>query len=100
MKNYNKLYSNTYDVFNKDKKYKAESIFIDKIIQKYKRNTKSILELGSGTGSHAIFLTKKYSYTGVEKSGEMIKICEEKKIKAKIFKQDIRNLKLNKKVQK
>jgi len=97
MKNYNKLYSNTYDIFNKDKKYKEEAKFVDKIIQKYKKNSKTILELGTGTGSHAIFLAKKYNYTGVEKSGEMIKICEEKKIKAKIFKQDIRNLKLNKK---
>ena len=85
MKNYNKLYSNTYDIFNKDKKYKEESKFIDKIIQKYKKNSKSILELGTGTGSHAIFLAKKYNYTGVEKSSEMIKICEEKKNKSKNF---------------
>ena len=97
MKNYKKLYSNTYDIFNKDKKYKEEAKFINQIIQKYKKNSKSILELGSGTGSHAVFLSKKYNYTGVEKSSEMIKIYKEKKIKAKIFKQDIRKLKLNKK---
>ena len=95
----NKIFSSGdyYNLFYKDKDYQLEAKYIHKKIQEYKPNTNSILELGCGTGKHAINLTKYgYKILGIDKSVSMLK----KTIKAQNleFQQgDIRDIKLQNK---
>ena len=92
----NKIFSSGdyYDLFYEDKDYQLEANYIHKKIQEYKSNSYSILELGCGTGKHAINLTKfGYKILGIEKSDSMLN----KAIKAKNLefqKGDIREIKL------
>lgn len=70
------LYSRYYDLLYKDKDYDAESNYIIELIQRYKSNSESILELGSGTGKHAQRLANAgFKVTGVERSEEMVAIA-------------------------
>ena len=72
----NKIFSSGdyYNLFYKDKDYQLEAKYIHKKIQEYKLNTNSILELGCGTGKHAINLAKYgYEILGIDKSVSMLK---------------------------
>ena len=95
----NKIFSSGdyYNLFYKDKDYQLEAKYIHKKIQEYKLNANSILELGCGTGKHAINLAKYgYKILGIDKSLSML----EKTIKAKNLefqKGDIKELKLKNK---
>ena len=92
----NKIFSSGdyYDLFYQDKNYQLEAKYIHKKIQTYNLNSNSILELGCGTGKHAINLTKfGYKILGIENSESMLK----KAIKSKNLefqKGDIRKIKL------
>lgn len=96
-------YANYYDLFYKKKDYSAECDFLEKIFQKYQNfKVTAILDLGCGTGSHALILAKRgYQVFGVDFSPQMLKIAKQKakkknlKIKWKL--QDIRELSLNQK---
>src|SRR6476469_9101325 len=73
-------YSRYYDLLYKNKNYNAEANYIDTILKEHNIGN-DILELGSGTGNHATFLTQAgYVVTGVEKSLEMICASEAKQI--------------------
>ena len=52
----NKIFSSGdyYNLFYEDKDYQLEAKYIHEKIQEYKSNSNSILELGCGTGKHAI----------------------------------------------
>ena len=50
MKNFN-AYSRYYDLLYKDKDYQQKSKYVANQLKKYFPKTKSILELGSGSGS-------------------------------------------------
>ena len=67
-------YAEFYDLLYADKNYHDESIYIQKLLEKYSTiDCKSILELGSGTGKHACLLAEEgLSITGVEISCSMI----------------------------
>jgi SAM-dependent methyltransferase len=66
-------YSKYYDLLYKDKNYKEESDYIIKTIEKFSPKTKTILELGCGSGSHAEFLCQSgFQVTGIERSKEMV----------------------------
>jgi SAM-dependent methyltransferase len=54
-----------YDLIYRDKDYAAESDFVYKLIKKYTPGSKSVLELGCGTGIHARYLAEQ----GLEVSG-------------------------------
>ena len=56
----NKIFSSGdyYDLFYENKDYELEAKYVHKKIQEYKSNSTSILELGCGTGKHAINLAK------------------------------------------
>lgn len=94
-----KDYSKYYDLFYKDKNYKVEANFIINLIKKYKPKSHTILELGSGSGSHANFLCKKnYQVTGIEQSEEMVNYSLKKNIpNFRPVVGNITNFKLNKK---
>ena len=78
----NKIFSSGdyYDLFYDDKNYQLEAKYIHEKIQEYKSNSQKILELGCGTGKHAINLTKfGYEILGIEKSESMLKKTKNKK---------------------
>lgn len=66
-------YATYYDLFYTEKDYDAESAYIDFLLQRYYPNCHELLELGSGTGGHAIRLAERgYRLTGVDISNTMI----------------------------
>ena len=76
------LYSTYYDLLYKDKNYQAETDYINNLIQRHAPGSKSILELGSGTGKHARILAEKgYTIYGIERSAEMVEIARQVKQK-------------------
>ena len=98
-----KNYAKYYDLLYKDKDYEEECDFIEQAFQKYSNlKVKNILELGCGTGGHAVPLaSRKYEITGLDASTVMLNTAKEKssKLGLKIDPQlsDIRDFKLNKK---
>jgi len=71
-----KLYAKYYDLFYKNKDYKAETNYVHNIIQKNKPGSKTLLEFGSGTGKHGkFFVNLGYKVIGVERSSEMVDIA-------------------------
>jgi SAM-dependent methyltransferase len=72
-------YARYYDLLYRDKDYTAEAEFIDRLIQSKAPNTSTILELGCGTGNHALLLAKAgYRVHGVDLSAEMLKCAQER----------------------
>jgi SAM-dependent methyltransferase len=66
-------YSKYYDLLYRDKDYAGEAAYVHGLIQRHAPGAKSILELGSGTGKHAILLAEKgYRVTGVDQSEGMV----------------------------
>ncbi len=66
-------YSRYYDLLYRDKDYIGEAKFIHRLIQNHAPNGQSILELGCGTGNHAMLLAKEgYSIHGIDLSEEML----------------------------
>ncbi len=71
-----KLYSQYYDLLYQDKDYEAEADYIDHLIKSHRPASKSILELGAGTGKHAFLLANKgYQIVGLERSAHMVAIA-------------------------
>jgi SAM-dependent methyltransferase len=69
-------YARYYDLLYKDKDYAAEAEYVAGLIRKFHPSARSILELGSGTGIHAIHLAKRgYDVTGIDLSYDMINIA-------------------------
>lgn len=98
------LYAKYYDLLYKDKDYFGESEYINRLMEKFRPNSKSILDLGCGTGKHdIIFAENGYDVTGVELSENMMrkaKMNQEKNmqyLKLNFIQEDIRNLRLNRK---
>ena len=56
---YYKEYSYIYDNIYSNKNYKKEFDFILKYLKKYNPKSKSILDLGCGTGSYTKYFAKK-----------------------------------------
>jgi len=71
---FSSTYAGAYDALYGDKDYGAECDLIDRLIQTYKNGTvKSILDLGCGTGNHAIPLAHRgYEVVGVDRSESML----------------------------
>lgn len=96
-------YAKYYDLIYKDKDYKKECDYLEAIFSKFmKKHPKTILDLGCGTGGHAIPLAKRdYKVTGIDASEAMINIAYEKSKKdnqkIKFYVGRIQDFKLNKK---
>jgi SAM-dependent methyltransferase len=76
------LYNDYYDLLYQDKDYAKETAYITNIINQYNPATKSIVELGSGTGNYSSHLCSKgFSITGIEQSEHMHQISKEKGIR-------------------
>lgn len=72
-------YARYYDLLYGDKDYHAEADYIGALIDKYAPAAKSILDLGCGTGRHAILLaTKGWDVLGVDLSEEMVTVAHQR----------------------
>ncbi|MGC1307612.1 MAG: class I SAM-dependent methyltransferase [Phormidesmis sp.] len=66
-------YARYYDLLYRDKDYMGETKFIHDLIQIHAPQSKTILELGCGTGNHALLLAEEgYHLHGVDLSQEML----------------------------
>jgi SAM-dependent methyltransferase len=98
-----KKYGEYYDLIYKDKDYERECDFLENILQKYsKRHTKTILDIGCGTGGHAIPMAKRgYDVVGIDASEVMVERAQEKvkgtNLNLEFHVADIRNFNLRKK---
>ena len=73
-------YAQYYDLLYRDKDYEKETDFVEQIFRKFSRRPiKTILDLGCGTGGHAIPLARRgYNVTGIDASENMIAAAREK----------------------
>jgi len=99
---FDKGYADAYDLLYQDKDYEKECDYIEAIFKKYKYNPKTILDLGCGTGGHALILAERgYEITGVDRSTNMLEIArkkaKEKKLKIDFIKGDITKISLKRK---
>jgi SAM-dependent methyltransferase len=81
MKNvFGESYANAYDILYHDKDYEAECDLIERIFREYtSQPVRRVLDLGCGTGNHAIRLAKRsYEVTGVDRSDTMLHCAEHK----------------------
>jgi len=95
-------YSKIYDRLYEDKDYEKECDFIETLLKRYNVNGKRILDLGCGTGGHALILAGRgYFVTGVDISGEMLGKARIKAknagLKIEFIENDITNLDLEEK---
>jgi SAM-dependent methyltransferase len=92
-------YAGIYDLLYQDKDYEKECDLLEGLFRKYDHRPASILDLGCGTGSHALILAKRgYKVTGVDRAPEMIAIARRKAQDAgadvKFIEGDITNINL------
>ena len=72
-------YAQYYDLLNQQKDYKQEVDYIISLINQFAPNAKYLLDLGSGTGLHAIHLAEKgYSVSGIDQSQNMINVAKKR----------------------
>ncbi|MBO3458946.1 class I SAM-dependent methyltransferase [Aetokthonos hydrillicola Thurmond2011] len=97
-------YARYYDLLYRDKDYYGESNFIHQLIQTHASNAHDILELGCGTGIHAIELAKQgYKIQGVDFSDRMLERAYDRlgelppdlASRLKFYHGDIRHLRIN-----
>lgn len=101
----NNVYSEfayVYDLMQYDVDYDTWSEKIEKLIQKHRGGSRSVLELATGTGNMAIRLSKMgYVLEAVDLSGDMLTIAAQKtneaKQKIKYYEQDMRSFLTRKK---
>ncbi len=96
-------YADFYDGLYQDKDYQAECSFIKRIFETFsKQEVKTVLDIGCGTGSHAlIFAGMGYTVTGIDLSEKMLQIAQgkaaERDMQIQFQQGDIRYLDLPKK---
>lgn len=73
-------YAQYYDIFYKNKSYKKEILYLERLFKKYRKaKTRTILDVGCGTANHMIPLIENgYSVTGVDASNQMLRIARKK----------------------
>ncbi len=77
MNQFGNLYSQYYDLLYRDKDYIGEVEYVDGLIKSFKKDVKTIIDLGCGTGRHAeLFCNKGYIVHGVDRSEDMLKVAE------------------------
>jgi cyclopropane fatty-acyl-phospholipid synthase-like methyltransferase len=70
-------YARYYDLLYQDKEYAAEADYIHSLLQRYASHTQTMLELGCGSGGHAVFLAQKgYRLHGIDFSQTMLQAAE------------------------
>ena len=100
--NFEEKLAQIYDLIYRDKNYEKECDFIEEIFKKYSgRPIKTILDIGCGTGGHAIPLVGKgYNVLGIDISESMVGKAKEKSkniANLDFHVMDMRNFRLDKK---
>lgn len=99
-------YAIYYDLIYHDKKYEEEAKFVHHLVQTHTPEAQSLLELGCGTGRHAIALaTYGYYVHGIDVSPQMLDLYQRNRVglsdelleKLAYQQGDIRTIHLNKK---
>lgn len=81
MKDNFRAYSKYYDLLYRDKNYQEESRYVADILRNNDPSVKTILELGCGSGSHALFLCEDgFDVTGIDRSVDMVAAARKKNI--------------------
>jgi len=77
---FGQVYADQYDLLYSDKDYEAECDLVEEIFRRYGQGPiRTILDLGCGTGNHAIPLAcRGYRVTGVDLSADMLLHAKEK----------------------
>ena len=72
-------YAAAYDALYTDKDYVKECDYLEALFAKHRSRPKTILDLGCGTGGHALILAKRgYQVVGVDRSASMLEIARRK----------------------
>jgi len=81
---FGQVYADQYDLLYTDKDYEAECNLLEDVFRKYgNEKIKTILDLGCGTGNHAIPLARRgYQVTGVDISEDMLACARAKSLNA------------------
>ena len=75
-------YARYYDLLYRDKDYLGETEFVERLIQRHSPGARRILELGCGTGIHAVMLAEKgYEVTGLDLSEGMLEVAAQRVVK-------------------
>jgi SAM-dependent methyltransferase len=70
-------YSQYYDLLYKDKDYAGEAAYVRSLIERYHPSARSVLDLGCGTGRHALLLAESgYRMTGIDRSPDMLQAAK------------------------
>lgn len=78
-------YADAYDALYADKDYEAECRLLESIASRYGHRAGSILDLGSGTGRHALILASRgWRVVGVDLSDEMLAVARQRATEAGI----------------
>ena len=86
------LYAETYDALYGDKDYAAECDLIERLFATREGGVETVLDLGCGTGNHAIPLAARgYRVTGLDGSPEMLRYAEENAPSAELVLGDARS---------
>ena len=73
-------YSRYYDLLYRDKDYPGETRFIEQTIRRHRPRAHRVLELGCGTGLHALLLAEKgFTVEGVDRSEEMLAAARQRR---------------------
>jgi SAM-dependent methyltransferase len=77
---FGEVYAPAYDLLYRDKDYDGETQLLGHLFQKYAAQpVRSILDLGCGTGNHALRLAAQgYRVVGIDRSAEMLAIANQK----------------------
>jgi SAM-dependent methyltransferase len=93
-----KKYAKYYDLIYASKGYDEETKFIKEMIRKHSIKGRELLEVGCGTGNHAVILQKSgFRITGIDLNEEMLSVARKKTNKIKFAQGDMRSFRLNKK---
>ncbi|MBC8229873.1 class I SAM-dependent methyltransferase [bacterium] len=72
-----------YDVMHQHRNYCQECNFVNQLIHRYCPGTTQVLDIGCGTGEHAVRMAQRgYTVTAIDTSQDMIALAQEKAQKA------------------
>ena len=94
------LYGRYYDTFYSWRDYEDTCQTLDTLFQNRSQPPRALLDLGCGTGTHAVLLAKRgYSVVGLDESKEMVRQAQEKadreRVDARFATADIRRFQLH-----